>query len=216
MQITWLGQSCFKIQAKTDIGEVTIITDPFSDEIGLKMPKVEADIATISHNHHDHSNIKSLPEQTFIINGPGEYEIKGVFIYGFSSFHDEESGAKRGKNIIYTIKLIDEGITLAHLGDLGKTLNNEELEFLAKVDVLLVPVGGTYTLDAKKAVEVVNQIEPRIVIPMHYKIPGLNIDIAGVDNFCHEMGVTVEKLSKLKIAKKDLPVEETKVIVLER
>lgn len=209
MYITWLGQACFKIQGK----DTTIITDPYDGEIGLKLPRLHADIVTISHDHHDHNNGKGVSGQPFIVNGLGEYEIKKIFIWGLPSWHDNKEGAERGNNTIYIFKF--EDVKLAHLGDLGTTLTDEQLEKLEGVDVLFVPVGGTYTLDAKRAAEVVNQVEPRIVIPMHYKIPGLKIKLDSVDKFCNEMGIKPDQPEeKVKIIKKDLPAEELKVIIL--
>jgi len=209
MYITWLGQACFKIQSK----EVTIVTDPYENKTGLKLPRLNCDIVTVSHDHYDHNDTKSLPGTPFVINTPGEYEIKGAFIWGLPSWHDEKEGAERGDNIIFIYKF--EELRLAHLGDLGTKLNDEQLEKLKGVDVLMIPVGGIYTLDAVKAAEVVNQIEPRIVIPMHYKIPGLKIKLDPVDKFCSEMGVkSYEPEEKLRLTKKDLPADDLKLVVL--
>ncbi|RJQ31581.1 lactamase [Candidatus Parcubacteria bacterium] len=213
MQITWLGQACFKIQTNN----TTIIIDPFDPKIGLKMPRVTADIVLSTHDHYDHNNIsaiKGTDVDPFIINNPGEYEVKDVFIYGIKSFHDKSEGKERGDNTIYRIEA--ENINLAHLGDLGHALSNGQLEQLQGVDILMIPVGGTYTINAKEANEVISQIEPRIVIPMHYKIKGLNINLDPIDKFCKETGVcATDTLPKLKIVKKDLPQEEMKIIILQ-
>lgn len=210
MTITWLGHSCFKIQDK----EVTIVTDPFDASIGLKVPRSEADIVTISHDHHDHNNLEAIKGSPFVIKGSGEYEVKNVFVYGIPSFHDKSEGKERGANTIYLINA--ENIKVAHLGDLGQTsLNDEQLERLDGVDILLVPIGGVYTIGAKEAVDIINQIEPRIVIPMHYKVPGLKINLDGLDKFCKEIGICKkEAIDKLKITKKDLPTEEMEVIAM--
>lgn len=209
MQITWLGQACFKIQGK----EVTIITDPYEKKIGLNLPNLNADIVTVSHDHYDHNNSKDIKGQPFIIATPGEYEIKKVFIWGIPSWHDTKEGAERGANVIFIIQL--EDIKIAHLGDLGTMLSDEQLEKLEGVDIVMIPVGGTYTLDGKKAAELINQIEPRIVIPMHHKIPKLKIKLDDVDKFCKEMGIKQNGLEdKLKISKKDLPAEDVKVVLL--
>lgn len=212
MIITWIGHSCFKIQDKVGPDGVTVVTDPFDKSIGLKPPSFEADIVTVSHDHYDHNNVKALRGQPYVIDTAGEYDVKGVVVYGIQSYHDEKQGQERGSNIIYRIEM--DGIAVSHLGDLGHVLDNKQLEALAGTDILLIPVGGKYTLDAKKAVEVVSQIEPRIVIPMHYKIPGLKLDIAGVDEFIKELGLKPEELDKLKISKRDLPAEEMEVVVL--
>ncbi len=212
MIITWIGHSCFKIQDKVGPDGVTVVTDPFDKSIGLKPPSFEADIVTVSHDHYDHNNVKALRGQPYVIDTAGEYDVKGVVVYGIQSYHDEKQGQERGSNIIYRIEM--DGIAVSHLGDLGHVLDNKQLEALAGTDILLIPVGGKYTLDAKKAVEVVSQIEPRIVIPMHYKIPGLKLDIAGADEFIKELGLKPEELDKLKISKRDLPAEEMEVVVL--
>jgi len=214
MTITWLGQSCFKIQS----GDVTLVTDPYTAEVGFKLPRLTADIVTVSHDHFDHNNIDGVSGENgapFVIRSPGEFEVKGIFVYGNAFWHDKTEGKDRGPNTAYCIEA--EGISLAHLGDLGHTLNEEQIEKLNGVDTLFVPVGGKWTLGASEAVEVINEIEPRIVIPMHYKIPGLKVDVETIDKFLKEMGASkAERLPKLKIFKKDLPQEETKVIVLEK
>ncbi len=212
MIITWQGHSCFKIQDKAGPEGVTLVTDPFHKEIGLKVPNFEADIITVSHDHKDHNNIEALRGNPFVINCAGEYDFKGVLIEGIDSFHDENKGAERGGNIIYRIEIDD--ISVAHLGDLGEVLDNAQLEKLAGTDVLLIPVGGKYTLDAKKAVEVISQIEPRLVIPMHYKTEDNNLDIDTIDKFIKEIGLTPTYEEKLKISKKDLPQDDMELVIL--
>ncbi len=213
MQIQWLGQSCFKIQSKNINGEITIITDPYGPSIGLKLPKLQADIVTISHDHDDHNNIDVVSGDPFIIDSAGEFETKGVFVFGIPAHHDNKEGQERGNITIF--KINSEDITIAHLGDLGHELNSDILERLGNIDILLLPVGGTYTIDAKMASKIVSVIEPRIVIPMHYQIPGLKVDdLDTVEKFIKESGLPFEKMDKLKILKKDLPQDETKVIIL--
>jgi len=216
MIITWYGQACFEIAAKNrENGDTVIIIDPFSEETGLKAPKLTADVLLISHAHFDHNNVKAVSGEYFLINSPGEYEIKEVFIQGIPAFHDNQNGKERGEVIIYKIEA--EGIKICHLSDLGqKELTSEQLEQIGDVDILLIPVGGKFTIDAKDASEIISQIEPRIVIPMHYRLPNQKIEIDGVDRFLKVMGeegVSPEK--KLKITAKNLPAEETKIIVLE-
>ncbi|PKL72652.1 lactamase [Candidatus Kuenenbacteria bacterium HGW-Kuenenbacteria-1] len=214
MEITWLGHSCFKIQDKN----ITLITDPFDSQTGLKpLIKLKANIVTVSHDHLDHNNIKVVSgieeEPPFIVSSPGEYEIKNVFIYGIPSFHDEDKGKQRGLNTIFLIKMSE--ITIAHLGDLGHILSDEQLEKIEKVDILLIPVGGTFTIDAKKAKQVINQIEPKIIIPMHYKVPEFKENLDEIDNFYQEMGIEKSQLiNKLKISKKDL-ISQTEMRVVE-
>jgi len=204
MIITWCGHSCFKIQNKLNDG-VTVTTDPFDKKLGIKPPSFESDIVTVSHDHYDHNNIKALRGKPFVIDTAGEYDVRGVSVYGVESYHDKKKGEDRGPNVIYKINMDD--ITIAHLGDLAHELNEKQLETLVGIDILLVPVGGKYTLNAKEAVAVVNQIEPRIVIPMHYQTPGLKVEIDGVEKFVKELGLKPPNEAKLKIAKKDLTQE---------
>jgi len=215
MNIFWHGQSCFQIfssQGKNN--HVNIVIDPFSEAIGLKVPKLEADILLISHDHYDHNNIKAVGGNPFLISGPGEYEIKEVFIQGIPAFHDSSLGKERGANTIYTIEA--EDLKLCHLGDLGqKELSPEQVDKIGEVDILMVPVGGVYTISAKEAVKVMSQIEPNIIIPMHYQLPKLKVKLDGLDKFLKTMGIkNLAPLSKLTIKKKDILSEEAKIIFL--
>ncbi len=213
MIIQWIGHSCFKIQNKTTSDGVTLVTDPFDKKIGLKPPAFEADIVTISHKHFDHNNVKALRGKPYIIDTAGEYDIRGVSIQGIESYHDEKEGKEKGLNIIYRIEIDD--ISIAHLGDLGHTPDNKQLEVLQGTDILLIPVGGKFTIGAKKAAEVVAQIEPRIVIPMHYKTPNLKVDgLDDVQKFIKEIGIKPNEEEKLKISKKDLSQEDTELLIL--
>jgi L-ascorbate metabolism protein UlaG (beta-lactamase superfamily) len=212
MYITSFGHSCFKFQDKTGSDAVTLITDPFDKTVGLKLPSGEADIVTISHKHDDHNNLEAIKGKPFVIDMAGEYDVKDVLIQGVESFHDDKGGAERGKNIIYRITMDD--VVITHLGDLGHILDDKQLEELSGTDVLLIPVGGRFTLDAKKAVEVIAQIEPRIVIPMHYKTADSKIDVDGVDKFIKEIGLTPRMEDKLKVEKNKLPAEEMELVLL--
>jgi len=207
MNISYFGHSCFKIEEKINGENVVLVTDPFDKEVGFKVPNIEADIVTVSHNHHDHNNVATLRKDPFVVNCAGEFDVKGVIVEGIRSLH----GSDKSENIIFRIDI--EGVSLAHLGDLGDTLDNKQLEKLGGVDILFVPVGGKYTLDAKKAVEVISQIEPRIVVPMHYKTKDSKIDIDGLDKFVKEIGIEANYEDKLKINKKDLPVEDMRLVV---
>lgn len=212
MMITWQGHSCFKIQDKVGPEGVTVVTDPFDKETGLKVPNFEADIVTVSHDHHDHNNVSALRGTPFVIDCAGEYDFKGVLVEGIDSFHDDKHGEERGRNIIYRMEIDD--ISVAHLGDLGAPLDNSQLEKLVGTDILLIPVGGKYTLDAKGAVEVISQIEPRMVIPMHYQTEGLKIELDSLDKFIKELGIEPHYEEKLKISKKDLPQEDMELVIL--
>ncbi|HPL93138.1 MAG TPA: MBL fold metallo-hydrolase [bacterium] len=189
MNLSWYGHSCFQCQFSLNGENVSVVIDPYSANIGLKLPNLTADFALVTHQHEDHNNIEALrfTNGTMVIDSPGEYEIKNVFVQGMASFHDESKGEERGQNVIYKIKA--EEITIAHLGDLGCDLTSEQLEALENVDILLIPVGGKYTLDAKKAAHLIKQIDPKIVIPMHYKTAGSNMDIDDLQPFAKEMGL---------------------------
>jgi L-ascorbate metabolism protein UlaG (beta-lactamase superfamily) len=221
MLIQWFGQSFFKISTKNQLGqEITIAIDPFDKETGLKMPsKFGADILLITHDHHDHNNIELIKGagdsgEPFLISGPGEYEIKGVMIYGVQSFHDDENGAKNGENTIYILE--SEGIWLAHLGDLGqKKLSEQQLEHLQDIDIVILPVGGEFTLGSSDAAKLASELEPRVIIPMHYKLPGLKANLEGVEKFVKAVGLKPEEMEKFKVQKKDLPEEETKLVILQ-
>lgn len=210
MHIFWYGQSCFKIQTNNTI----IFTDPYQKKIGLTPPRTKANIVTISHQHEDHNNVEAVAdENTLVITTPGEYESKGVEIWGTPSFHDNQEGKKLGANIIFIFET--EGIRVCHLGDLGHLLTDEQLEKINGVDILFLPVGEGYTISVKEAIKIVSQIEPKIIIPMHYKIRGLKYKLSEVDKFSKEIGVKKNNLlDKLLVKKKNLPTEETQVIIL--
>jgi len=217
MNINWYGQSCFQISSNQGKNNhLSTLIDPFEESIGLQLPrKLEADVVLITHNHLDHNNVKAVSGQPFIASGPGEYDVKGIFIQGIPAFHDNVQGKERGRTTIYTIEA--EEIKLCHLGDLGqKELTAEQLDKIGDVDILMIPIGGFFTINAQEAVKIMAQIEPKIIIPMHYKIPNLNIKLDGLDKFLKIVGVKkIEPLSKLFIKEKDLPKEEVKIIVLQ-
>lgn len=210
MVITWYGNSCFKIQS----GAITLVTDPFSKETGMTPPRFKADIVTVSHKH-THLQSESIPENPVIIEGPGEYEVKGVMVRGIETAHDAVEGRERGLNTIFVFEL--EDMKLVHMGDIGEEkLKGETVEALGTVDILFVPVGGGETIDGKMAKKIVDQIEPRIVVPMNFKIPEMKTRIDPVDGFLKEMGIKQRDAEdRLTIKKKELPQsEETKVVVL--
>lgn len=215
MEIIPLGHSSFKIRGK----QVTIVTDPYdSGMVGLKFPKnITADIVTVSHQHQDHNQVGSISGSPFVVAGPGEYEVKGVALVGIATFHDTSGGKERGGNTIYRIEI--DGLSLAHLGDLGHVLTPEQVDNLDGVDILFIPVGGFYTVDSASASEVVSEIEPKIVIPMHYGRSELNQQVfsklAPLSVFLKEMGKEgIAFQAKLSISKDKLPAE-MQVVVLE-
>lgn len=215
VDIWWYGQACFRIKGK----DASVVVDPYESEFtGLKFPKLEANIVCVTHDHQDHNNSKAVAgigeTLPFVINGPGEYEISGVNIVGATSDHDEKEGAERGKNTIYQVT-IDEA-NIVHLGDLGqKKLTQGQIETLSGCDVLMIPVGGVYTIEAKDAPDIIASLEPKIVVPMHYKVEGLKFELAPLADFLKAMGKeNVERLGKLSVSADKLP-EELEVAVLE-
>jgi len=217
MEIIWHGHAFFEIRGKGREGEkVVLALDPYSKEIGFSPPKVKADIVLISHSHYDHNNLGAIKGAPFVIDSPGEYEVKGVFITGIQSFHDKVSGKKRGENVIYVVKI--EDIKVCHFGDFGEgQLSSEKLDQMVGIDILLIPVGGVYTISGQEAAKIAQQIEPKIVIPMHYKIEGLKIDIEDEKKFLQAIGREPVKLKKLKIKKSELEKKETmEVVILEK
>jgi L-ascorbate metabolism protein UlaG (beta-lactamase superfamily) len=208
MEITWLGYSCFRLKGK----QTTIVTDPFPPDLGYSLGKLTADIVTISHQHRGHSYIQGVGGEPKVLTGPGEYEINGVVTLGLQSYHDNESGAQKGKNTIFVFEIDD--VVICHLGDLGHTLTTEQIAKIDSLDVLLVPVGGVSTIDAAHAAEIVRRVEPKIVIPMHYKTLVLKRELAPVDRFLKEMGVKeAVPQPKLTVNKASLPLT-LQVVVL--
>ena len=203
MQIYWYGQSFFKMEGKN----AAITIDPFTKDIGLKAPKTKTDITLVSHDfdHSDKSN-----GEGFLINGPGEYEVKEVYIKGINS-----KNKKGDSNTIYLINM--DGMRIAFLGGFGeKELSEEELDSFGDIDILILPVGNKdIVLDYKEAVHVIGQVEPKITIPMYYKIGGVKIDVDGPEKFLKEVGIKPEKVDKLKIIKKELPTDESKLFIIE-
>ncbi|GAC1391980.1 MAG: MBL fold metallo-hydrolase [Ktedonobacteraceae bacterium] len=193
MEITWLGHSCFQLRGKN----VTLITDPFSPQHGeaSKLSKINASIVTVSHNHIGHNYVEGVAgiggKQPRVVRSPGEYEISDVLITGVASYHDNKRGQEQGRNTIYIIHIDD--IAVCHLGDLGHTLQDEQLEEVADADVLLLPIGGHNGINVAQTAEIIGQVEPRVVIPMHYH-PVARDEVSGetlnpLDKFCREMGI---------------------------
>ena len=210
MDVTWLGHGCFRLRGRG----AAVVMDPYPPAIGLKLSRMDADLVTVSHEHDDHSYTQVVRDGAYEVRGPGEYEVGGVSVIGLPTYHDAEKGAKRGRNTVYVIEIDD--VRVCHLGDLGHKLDDAEAEAVASPDVLLVPVGGRSTINGELAAEVVRQLEPRYVVPMHYAIQGLKIELDPVDRFLKEMGVTVsEPQPKLSVQKSSVTEYETKVVVLE-
>ena len=214
MEIKYIAHSSFIIKTKN----ATVITDPFANSIGVKFPKVAADLVTISHAHDDHNAVQNVDGSPTVFDWPGEFETKNVATIGIATFHDDEKGASRGSNIMY--KFTVEGINILHCGDLGHVLDDKTIEAIGAVDILMIPTGGIYTVDALKAAAIAKKIDPTFVIPMHYANDQLNPKMFGelepVSAFTKLFGgANIEPQPKLVVKREDIIAETaTKVIVL--
>jgi L-ascorbate metabolism protein UlaG (beta-lactamase superfamily) len=211
LDIDWYGHACFRIREKG----VTVVTDPHPEELGYERPRIRADVVTVSHPHPGHSAVKGFRGAPRVLDAPGEYEIGGVFITGVPTYHDAAGGSELGQNVAYLFDF--DGLTVCHLGDLGHSLTEEEVEALGQVNVLLIPVGGSNALSGALAAEVVNTIEPNIVVPMHFKTALLTRELEGVDRFLRAMGVgEMEPQETLRVRAGMLgDAGETQVVVLD-
>lgn len=210
MKIRWYGHSCFLFTSKDGI---KILTDPFDKSVGYPIPDVEPHIVSISHEHFDHNAVSLLKGKFTTLKGKVEKEELGIKIKSISSYHDDSLGSKRGENHIFVFT-IDE-ITIAHLGDLGHILAKEDVEKLGEIDILCIPVGGVYTVDANGAFEIVKKVNPKIVIPMHYKTSHLKFDLAPVDSFLSLVNYPIKKYCEKEIetTKENIP-KSTEVWIL--
>jgi L-ascorbate metabolism protein UlaG (beta-lactamase superfamily) len=211
MKIKWLGQSTFQIQSNSNL-----VMDPYGPKVGELPLGLSADVVTVSHQHFDHNYTEGVSDNPQIIDEPGQFSIKGFEIKGIKSFHDNEDGEKRGENIIFCISA--EGLNLCHMGDLGHVLTTEQIQEIGRVDILMIPVGGHYTIDATTAVQVVHQLNPKIVLPMHYKPENstLQLPIEGVEKFNQLLGWRVEKIDELDINGSDLNSRNQEIIVFKK
>ncbi len=213
MDITYLGHASFRIKG----GKKYLVTDPY-EGVGFSFPKnIKADLVTISHHHDDHAFVEGVKGEPFVIDAPGEYEVEGIDVIAFSTYHDDEKGKERGKNLV--IQFTIEDFQVLHCGDLGHDLSSSIVDELAEIDVMMVPVGGVYSLDPKGAKKIINTIAPKIVIPMHYKTDDHDQETFGemktVEEFLESADLEYEKQEELSLSRSDLP-EDTKVVVLEQ
>jgi L-ascorbate metabolism protein UlaG (beta-lactamase superfamily) len=209
MDITWFGHACCRLRDRN----IMILTDPYDNTTGYDMPRLKPDVVTVSHADPHHDYVQACKGEPFVIAGPGEYEIKGVFITGTATFHDNKKGALRGANTVYMFEF--DGLNVCHLGDLGHVPTQSQVESLSHVDVLLIPVGGTQSLRAAEAAEVIGLLEPKIVIPIHYKTPQTTLKLESVNNFVKEVGAPApEPIEMLKVTASSLP-EETQIVLLQ-
>ena len=204
LQIRWHGHSCFEIT-----NDVKVVTDPHDGKsLGIPAPNVVGDIVLVTHSHYDHNSVKSVEKSgTKVVTDERKRIISNVEIKGIPAYHDNVQGAKRGKMILY--KFIMQGITFCHLGDLGHELDKKSVEEIGDVDILFLPIGGTFTLDAEQAKKVVEMLQPKIVVPMHYKIGGLSLPVAGIDPFIEDNPAKIVRVgNEIDIEKDDLPKEQ--------
>jgi len=217
MNIQYYGDFCFKISTKPAgraTEDVVIWTDPLQKGSGLRAPQGQVDIVFLSHGKKEETT-DSLKEETIVLDAPGEYAVKGVSALGFLGYHDGSMGRERGQNTIFVFE--SEDIHVGYLGALGSDISSETLEKLNGVDILFTPVGGVDTLDTKSIAELVRKIEPKVVIPMHYKIPGLTLDLDTEKAFCDAIGnCPAEKITKLNVKKKDLDEKKMEIILFEK
>jgi L-ascorbate metabolism protein UlaG (beta-lactamase superfamily) len=207
LDLTWLGQSCFRLRGRS----AAVVTDPYPPALGPKL-KLEGNVVTVSHGHENHSHLPSVKD-AHVIESPGEYEVAGVTVLGLPTYHDAKEGAEHGRNTVFVIDLDD--VRVCHLGDLGHTLDDRALEVIGNVDVLLVPVGGGCTLDGARAAEVVRQVEPRYVVPMHYGHAAIRTELEPVERFLKEMGVAeAEPQTRLQVQASSADTE-TRVVLLD-
>lgn len=209
MRLRWYGHSCFAI---TTAAGTRIVTDPFDGSIGYDIPRIEADIVLVSHDHYDHNYVEAIMGEPKVIKTPGPHKIADVVIKGVPTFHDDLGGEKRGPNTVFIIEA--DGLRICHLGDLGHVLTRSQVADIGSIDVLLIPVGGTFTINACSAMEVVNQLNPKVVIPMHFKTPDEALPIDPADKFLEKAG-GAERLANsfIELGPEDLP-GEMKVVVL--
>ncbi len=208
MEIIWYGHSCFRLRSRA----ATVVTDPYGKGTGYTLPRVRADVVTVSHDDPYHNHNRGISGKPYVVHGPGEYEIKGAFITGIRTYCDRKKGAERGFNTVYVIEL--EDLRVCHLGDLAHPLSQSQIEALSDVDVLLVPVGGKPTLSASQATEVVTLIEPRIIIPMRYKTPLTTIKLDPATKFIKAMAMKVpEPVETLQVRATKTPSEPQVVIL---
>lgn len=209
MKITWLGHAAFLLETEG----IKIVTDPYDNSIGYGPITTPVDIAVVSHDHFDHNDVKRLKGNPETVQGSGTFNVKGITFTGIDTYHDDEQGTQRGDNVVFIIEA--EGLRLCHAGDLGHTLSADQIQAIGRVDILLLPVGGTYTVDAAEATRVMDALNPRLVIPMHFKTKVLDFPITGVDPFLEEKrNVRHQGSSQVEVTKDTLP-KEREIVVLE-
>jgi L-ascorbate metabolism protein UlaG (beta-lactamase superfamily) len=209
MDMTWLGHACFRMRGR----EGVVLTDPPDPKSGHAIPRTEAGLVTMSHDHAGHASLRSVAGEPVVLRGPGEYEVHDMLVTAIGSFHDDEKGAARGRNTVFAIRLDD--LVICHLGDLGHALSAVDLEKLGDVDIALVPISGAdVNLSAARAAEIVHQLEPKVVVPMSFDPDDTKKDTPYL-RLLHELGVKeLEFVSKLSVTRSTLP-DNLQVVALD-
>jgi len=215
MKIRWLGHSSFKLTESTG---VSVVTDPFDgSEVGIPFPDISADVVTISHGHFDHNKVENVKDHKLVLNSTGMHEVDGVDISGFLSYHDSQKGAVRGKNIVFRFRM--DGVEVCHLGDIGEKLSPMLAELIGSINILLIPIGGRYTIDADMAKEYVDFLMPDVVIPMHYMQDGYNTELDDLEDFLRKFdrdSIECPDTDEVEFDRADFDGERTRVIVLRK
>lgn len=214
MKIEWLGHSCFRLTESTG---TTIITDPYHSYIGETLPAATADAVTVSHKHEDHNATELIGGNPVVLDKTGAFELDGVHIYSVMSYHDSKKGAQRGKNLVFKFRM--DGVEICHLGDIGENITPLLAELITPVNVLLIPVGGVYTINPKQAKEYIDFLMPDIVIPMHYAGKDSNLDIGELDEFLdlfEDKYIQNTKENFIEYDRTDFDGEDTKIVILKR
>jgi L-ascorbate metabolism protein UlaG (beta-lactamase superfamily) len=207
MELHWLGHACFRIRGKG----ATIVTDPYADEVG-RLGRPTADLVTISHEHAGHGHAAGVAVQGRVVRGPGEYDIRGVPVVGVQTAHDAVGGRERGRNVVYALYVDD--VAICHLGDLGHVPTAEQVEAIGRVDVLLLPIGPRAPLSATQALEVVNLLDPRVVVPMHHRVSPRDADDGSVAALCRALGAAASApQGRLSLTAETLPEARTVVVL---
>ncbi len=209
MELSWLGHSCFRLRGR----ELTVVMDPFGPDLGYTLGRVHADVVTVSHDEPNHNAAAAVDGNPRLVAGPGEYEFAGVSLTGVATPRPPGQGRDVSRNTAYLVELDD--VTICHLGDVAAPLGTEQLAVVKDADVLLLPVGGHCTIDATQAAELVAQVEPKLVVPMHYQTPAISLELDPVDRFCREIGVAeLTPQARLSVTRSGVP-EQLTVVLLE-
>lgn len=214
MKIQWLGHSAFKLEESTG---TVIVTDPFEESaVGYAMQSVKADAVTVSHQHTDHNAVNLVTGNPIVIDKPGAYDVKGVHISAIEEYHDAYQGRDRGMNLIFKYRL--DGVDVVHMGDIGEQCSIEMSENIGSVNILIIPVGGNYTIDAEAAKEYIDLLMPDIAIPMHYKTRETELDVDRVEQFLKlfddEQICYIDK--EAEFDRVDFEGEDTKILVFNK